>query len=150
MASIRPVSFSTLLDDCHAQQLFAEYERECALEELGATCPQREMYAAMERSGLFTAFGVYVGERLVGFATLLLYVLPHYGKKIANVESIFISPAWRNTGIGSELIHEIERFATHETCAAILYSAPTGSRLERLLGLKKTYRRSNAIFIRSL
>lgn len=150
MASIKEVPFAAILDDPRASELLGEYEQECALPELGASSPQREMYAAMERSGLFTAFGAYMGDVMVGFAALLLYVLPHYGKKIANVESLFVAPAWRNTGTGSELVEAIERFAKREGCVAILYSAPAGSRLERLLGLKKPYRRSNSIFIRSL
>jgi GNAT superfamily N-acetyltransferase len=147
---ILPMSFAAILDRPEAKGLLAEYAAECSLPELGEIAPQYYLYEAMERSGTLRSFGVFNDDRLVGFATLLLYVLPHYGKKVATTESIFISAAQRVTGIGSKLLDFIENYARENDCTAVLYSAPTGSQFAKLLGLQKTYRHSNDTFIRSL
>src|SRR5207302_758034 len=87
---IRPISYTEILD---AAALLAEYSAECSIPEIGTPNPQREMYAKMESCGLMHSFGAFEGDDLVGFATILVCVLPHYGKKIATVESLFLAKA---------------------------------------------------------
>lgn len=108
------------------------------------------MYEAMEATGLMQTFGSYEGNELVGFATILIYVLPHYGRQIATVESLFVAKKYRVGSTGRELMKNIEEYAREKKCKVILYSAPTGSRLERLLNALRPYRRTNSIFLRSL
>lgn len=150
MAHVRLVSFADILDAENAPELIAEYSAECSIPEIGETNPQRDLYAVMERTGLAQSFGAYRDGQLAGFAIVLIYVLPHYGKQIATVESLFVASAHRNSEIGRELMAAIEGYAREKGCKVILYSAPAGSRLERLLFLKKPYRRTNAVFCRSL
>lgn len=130
--------------------MFAEYAKESSIPEIGEINPQAQLYAAMEASGMLRIFGAYVEDVLVGFATILLYVLPHYGKKIATVESLFLMQSQRKTGLGKGLMDEIERCAKEHDCVAILYSAPFGSQLERLLDISRPYRQTNSIFTRRL
>lgn len=147
MVEVRAASFAEILD---AEELLLEYAAECALPELAPINPQREMYAAMERTGAFQCFGVFDQGVLVGFATVLTFIVPHYGKKIATAESLFLAAAHRSAGPGNRLLQTVERYAREQGCVAILYSAPAGSQFERLLRARKPYRHSNTVFLRSL
>lgn len=104
----------------------------------------------MEKSGTLRTFGVFDGEHLIGFASLLLYVLPHYGKKVATTESIFITEDSRKTGAGQKLLDFIEHYAKQTGCCAVLYTAPTGSQFTQVLESRERYRHSNNVFIRQL
>ena len=143
---IIPVSYAEVLDEGH--KLFEGYAAECSIPEIGKTDPQREIYFAMERNGVAQCFGVYA-EKLVGFASLLISVLPHYGKKVAVVESIYVDPEYRPF-VGKDMLLELEDYALKAGCVAILYSAPAGSRFEKMLSLRKQYRRTNSVFTKAL
>lgn len=147
---IRPVSYAEILEAPNAKALLDEYAQECSIPLIGEACPQADMYSAMEATGMFQAFGVFDEERLIGFAALLIYVLPHYGRKIATVESLFLSKAHRSAQGGSALMETIESYAKEQGCVAILYNARAESQLERLLTLLKPYERTNSVFCRSL
>jgi len=77
-------------------------------------------------------------------------VMPHYSKRVATVESIFVTESARKSGIGKELMSVIEAYAKEKGCVAILYSAPAGGKFERVLDASKRYRRSNSVFVRNL
>lgn len=147
---IFPVTYRQILDDPEAQILMSEYAWECSMPELGDVNPQRELYQAMEDSGGLKSFGVYKEDKLIGFATLLIYVLPHYGKKIATTESIFIAIDHRNSVAGARLLSFLEDYAKGQGCEAFLYTAPEGSRFSALLSIKDEYRHSNNVFVRGL
>lgn len=144
------VSYAEILAAPNARELLEEYSAECSLPEIGQSDPQTEVYAAMERSGAFQCFGVYEGGGLVGFASVLMYVVPHYGRRIATVESLFLAAAHRSGRTGHGLMSALEEYARENGCVAILYSAPAGGQFERLLRLLKPYRHSNTVFLRSL
>ena len=147
---IRPVRYSEILGAEGAAELLAEYSAECSIPEIGETDPQAGLYAQMENAGMMSCFGVFWCESLVGFATILVYVLPHYGRRVASVESLFVAQGHRAGGGGKDLMRAIEQEAKSAGSVAMLYSAPTGSQLERLLSLQKGYRRTNAVFTRKL
>lgn len=142
---IVPVSYAEILDAPNAQELIDGYAREGSLEELGTPSPQRELYKLLELSGGFQAFGVYRKNVLIGFASVIIYVLPHYGKKIAVTESIFISPGHYG---GGALLRHIKKYARENGCGWFLYSAPTGSRFDRILA--RRLRHSNNIYVEVL
>lgn len=148
--TFQPVRYADILDAPEAEELLREYSAECSISEIGPTSPQRHMYASMEATGLMHSFGVYKGGALVGFATLLVFVLPHYGKKISNVESLFLAKAHRRGGLGRRLLAEIEKVSKQMQCSAMLYNARTGSSLERFLAAVPHYQRTNSVFLRSL
>ena len=144
---IKRVSCTDILD---AEDLLKEYADECSIPEIGVICPQREIYAHMQSTGLMHSFGVFEEEKLVGFASILLFTLPHYGKKVANVESMFLAKSHRMGGFGLELMKEIEQFAKERGCSAMLYNARFGSALEKMLTRASNYERTNSVFLRSL
>jgi hypothetical protein len=155
---IRPVSYATILEDPNWPALLAEYSAECALPELGEPSPQRGLYELLEKSGGFQAFGEYqlhfdedraeTVEKLVGFACVLIYSLPHYGTKIATSESIFVSSRWRNTIAGIEVREAIKEHAIQSGCVAFLYTAPKGSQFDKLLDM--TCRHTNNVYLEAL
>ena len=85
-------------------------------------------------------------KSIVGFAAVLWAIIPHYGRKVATVESVFIAKAHRHSGAGMRLLEEIETLAIGAECVGILYSSPAGGRLEVLLDNKDGYRRTNSVF----
>jgi GNAT superfamily N-acetyltransferase len=143
---IAPVTY---LDILAAPELLAEYAAECSIPEIGTVNPQAETYAALEKAGVVQMFGAFYVEHMVGFASVLVTVLPHYGKKVATLESLFVSQANRSGGLGAHLISAVEEFARQAGCVAILYSAPAGGSLEKLLNLHKKYRHTNTVFCRA-
>jgi GNAT superfamily N-acetyltransferase len=145
----RPVSFTEILDSPRAAALLQEYSAECSIPEIGTPDPQREIYGRMESSGLMQSLGAFDGEDLVGFATILVFVLPHYGKKIANVESMFLAKSHRRGDAGKQLMDRIEAACVKNRCAVVLYNARAGSSLERLLTHLPDYTRTNSVFLRS-
>lgn len=147
---IVPVKCRELLFDPDAAPLFREYAAECSIPELGAISPQRDIYEAMEKNGVAHFFGAYDGVHLVGFAVMLIYILPHYGSKVATTESLFLAKLSRGWGNGVSLMKYLENYARERDCKAFLYTAPRGGRLARLLSLFKEYRRTNDVFLRQL
>jgi GNAT superfamily N-acetyltransferase len=145
--TIEPVSVIDLLE---CKELIAEYAAECSIPAIGKINPSPEIYERLEQAGMFKCFGVSDGERLVGFATVLTTVFPHYGSKVATVESLFVASASRKGVAGTELLDVLEGYAKDVGCVAILYSTPSGGRLEKLLAGKKNCSRTNAVFCRSL
>jgi GNAT superfamily N-acetyltransferase len=143
---IRKVSTTEILTTA----LLDAYAKECSLPEIGEINPQADMYSHMERMRVCQCFAAFVDRRIIGFASVLTSVLPHYGRKVATMESLFVAKEHRNSDAGKELMRAVEEYAKAERCNAILYSAPAGGQLERLLTIKRGYRHSNTVFVREL
>jgi hypothetical protein len=147
---ILPITYAEILNSPNAPELLEEYSAECALEELGAINPKAETYAAMERTGNFQCFGAYEEHRLVGFASALVYVVPHYDKRIATVESLFVARVCSGW-IGGKLLAAIADYGRKRDCEVVLYSAPVRSRLARMLfSHEPEYRNCSHVFIQRL
>lgn len=147
---IQKVTARQIFDAVNWNQLCSQYGDECSLPEIGRINPQPEMYAALEKSGALQCFGAFADDSLVGFAAVLQYIVPHYGKKVASVESLFVEKPYRRTTLGLGLLIRVERYAKEQGCKAIGYSAPAGSTLERLMSRRKKFRRTNSVWMRSL
>jgi hypothetical protein len=149
---IRPISYSEILGAPNAAELLREYEEECSLPEIGRIDPQAATYAAMERSGAFQCFGLFEDDgSLVGFASVLVYVNPHYNKPIATVESLFVAEAHRSGSAWFQLRGALKEYSRRRGCVALLLSAPVGSKLARLLFVEEDEcRNSNHVFITRL
>ena len=140
---IELVSYARLLEQT---ALLEEYAAECSIPEIGKATPNPAIYAAMETAGLLQCFMAWHMERVVGFASVLLPVMPHYSVRVSTVESIFITQSARNTGIGGWLMKAIEGFSRDHGCAVVLWSAPAGGQFERVLSRNKRYRQTNSVF----
>lgn len=147
MIAIKTVRVIEILD---SEALIAEYAAECSIPAIGEINPHRELYALMEKSGLMTCFMAYDDHRKVGFSILLMPILPHYSKKVATSESIFIAKSSRRSGAGLKLKRTVKDHAKDAGCVGILWSAPAGSKFERVLESSKSCQRTNAVFYENL
>ena len=150
MGTVQLIRCADVFAAPEAGTLLEEYAAECSIPAIGKINPQPSLYEALERSGALVCFGAYRYDKLIGFATVLITVLPHYGKAVAMLESIFVGAAHRKGGAGNSLLRAVESYAAERGCAAVLYSAPAGGRLEMLLMLSKSRKRTNAVFCKSL
>ncbi|WP_348269753.1 GNAT family N-acetyltransferase [Edaphobacter paludis] len=145
MIEIKPATSGDVLD---STSLIAEYAAECSIPAIGEINPQRETYSLMENAGLLHSFMVLENGEKIGFAMVVTPIMPHYGKRVASIESLFITKNRRRSGAGLELMRAVEQAVKQLGCVGILYSSPAGGQLERLLEASKAYQRTNAVFFR--
>jgi GNAT superfamily N-acetyltransferase len=148
--TIRPVSYSDVLDDPRAVSLLSGYADECAIPLIGQPTPSAPMYAALESSHALQCFGAYDGDDLIGFASVLTTIYPHYSKKVATIESLYVGKNQRGSGAGRALMQAVENYAADHECVAILYSAPACGDFSQLLARDSHYKRTNSVYCRSL
>lgn len=131
-------------------ELLAEYAEESALAEYaGSAGPQWATYLELERLGMLHLLVALAGDRVIGFASVLVSVLPHFGVPVASTESYFVAKAWRNTGAGLGLLAEVKRVAAEANACGLLVSAPEGSRLAQVLE-RTDMRASHRVFFKPL
>lgn len=145
-----PVRSADVLSAPGGEDLFAAYAEECSIPAIGKPDPQPEIYQMMEEAGLLKCFGLYDGPQLVGFASVLISVLPHYGKQVATVESLFVDREYRSNFGSAKLVKTVEAFSAASGCIVILYIAPAGGVLETTLGGHEGYERTNSVYCRRL
>ena len=148
--TIRRVCYDEILGAPNAQQLIDEYDAECSIPLIGKINPQAGMYAALEAAGVMHFFGVYAGDDLVGFASVVMSIQPHYGLKLATVGDLFVASSHRSGRTGRSLMDMIEAHARLHECVAILIIAPVDSQLAMVLLASKPYECTNVVFCRNL
>lgn len=144
---IVPFSIEALFTEPQFEDLQAEYWNECHIS--GLPYPEEKIlaYRNLEKTGALTTFGAVVDGVLVGFLLMLSPVMPHYGRMISVVESVFVGSAHRKSGAGLALMRHAEQHARDIGSPGIFFSAPVGSRLETLLP-RLRYRHTNAVFFK--
>ena len=148
MISVRRISFDEFLNDSAYDEIVSGYARECA--NLGLeTKPDHVFYRRAVDSGLALLLGVFTTDALVGVAVVLVSEHPHYSKKLAVVESLYVLPDARIRGAGSAILEAIKDEARKAGAEGVLVSAPTGSRLEKL-GRLCEWRQTNSVFFLEL
>lgn len=145
--SIRRVSTLAILCAANSQQLIDEYAAECSIP--GAE-PQHAMYAALEKADAIQCFGLYVADELAGFISVLTSPMPHNGKRVATVESFFVSAPHRAGGSADALLTAAEQHAAERGCLGLLSTAREGSTLEKVLSRRAGYQRSHVVFTKWL
>lgn len=149
MIHIRPATVTEITSDKDFLALAKEYAEESRMEGWPTPEPDIETYKNNEASGMIAPIGVYSDDTLIGFALLMYFSNPHYGKMIGVTETLFVAKAYRKTGAGLRLISSIENIAKYIGCFALLISANAGSTLEKIL-LRKKYKHTNSIMMRVL
>jgi predicted acetyltransferase len=92
----------------------------------------------------------YVGTELVGFAIVLITIMPHYSAPVATMESFFVAARRRESGAGLALRRAVERISKAHGARGLLISAAVGSRLEKLLKKSRAFQESHHIFFKAL
>lgn len=132
-----------------AEALLKEYATELVVDGAPAFSAKTEIYHTLEASGLFHTIGAFLGDKLVGFVTVLVSVAPHVGVLMAVTESLFVAKAHRKTGAGLKLIRQAEACAIEKGAPCLLISAPFGGVLAEVLP-RIGYVETNRIFFRDL
>ena len=129
--------------------LLQEYADQSSNPELPSANPKQELYLGMEEAGFLHVIAAFLGNELIGFATVVVAVLPHYGVPVATMESIFVRDRHRRSGAGIKLVREAEALARDEGAKGLLVTAPAGGRLSRVMP-KIGYRETNTVFFRAV
>lgn len=142
---VQSVAVAELAAHPDAQGLIAAYAQECANEGLPRYCPHRDLYVVLEQAGGLHTLVALVGERMVGFLTLLVSMNPHYSVLLAVTESWFVAPEHRASGAGLALYRRAKEVARERGARAFYVSAPKGGQLaEVMAGLGAT--ETNRVF----
>lgn len=101
----------------------------------GMPHPTRKMsnYRKMEEVGLLHPYSAVLDDELIGFAFVLVSVLPHYGYIAAIMESIFVAAAKRKSGAGLKLLGLGYQKAADVGAPGLLVSTPYGGVLSKVL-----------------
>lgn len=127
--------------------LLEEYADECAIEGFPHPSARMEMYKLIEAGGSFHVYAAREDDELVGFITVLLITLLHYGVYAAIVESYFVTKDKRKTGAGTRLRRVAEEYALNRGAPGILLSAPLGGVLAEVLP-NEGYTETNRVFFK--
>jgi hypothetical protein len=135
---IRPVSFSAIMDDPAFPGLFEAYRTECLVPDAQ---PQRAIYEAMEKAGALKCFAAYTGHgaTLIGFVSVVMTVMPHLGKRLATIESIFVGPDYRTLGADDDLLTAAEQHTMDSGCLALTALPRVGSAFDKVLSHRSGY-----------
>lgn len=150
MTDIRPITIDELFNTPGITDMLDEYDGESAINGMPKTDPQWDTYRFLEENAKFQVIGAYHDDQLLGFVTVMVQVLPHYGKPIGMTESLFVRKQYRSTGAGLQLIRAAEEYAAIHKAVGFLVSAPALGKLERLMRLRSDYDHSNTVFFKRL
>lgn len=144
---IRQIVIADIEHAPNVVELLDEYATECGNPDAGRVVAQWPLYHAIEDSGAMRSIGIFDEDTLIGFANVIVSVLPHYGKSVATTESFFVSAAYRKTGAGLKLLKAVEEQAVERGAIGLLVSAPAGGRFADVLpGFG--YKHSNTVFFK--
>lgn len=144
---IKQITFSELSENINFNTLIEEYEEEAAIKKLPPIKLKVETYRHYENAGAIYIIGAFFGEKLIGFATVLSPVMPHFSVLISVVESLFVAKEYRKTGAGLKLIEASEKHANEKGSPGLLISAPSGGSLAEVLP-HVGYEETNRVFFR--
>jgi GNAT superfamily N-acetyltransferase len=147
MLEIKRISCEDIFYASNSAELLDAYSKDCVMPDYN---PQRQMYATLENSGALHCFGAYSDGILVGFVSVITGVMPHNGKRMATIESLFALPSHRKLGTGDALMSAVEKFASEEKYVVLLYTARVGSPLEVVLSRRPGCKASHTMFTRWL
>lgn len=149
MVEIRRTPIRDMLAQPQLVGLLQSYADECAIPALGPIAPNFEQYVAMADAGAAVLLGAFSGDELVGFAVVIVYSNPHYGRTLAVVESIFLGKAHRADNTGRNLVAAVEAEARSDGAEAVLFSAPKGGALDKVIE-RWGYTHTNRVFTKAL
>lgn len=147
--TFRPVTVAEVFGAPDADELISEYMAESGNPFLPKK-PNVEYYRKAEESGAFHVIGAFSSERLVGFGSFVLTVIPHYSTVTASVESVFLLKEFRLGAAGFRLINAISQAAKDAGASGIYWGCRHGSRLEALFVAVPRFTCMNTVFYEAL
>lgn len=146
---VRRTTISEIESNENFSALFMEYADECAIHGLPAPTEKMAAYHLIEKSGIFQAYGAFLGDILIGFMAVLTPVVPHYGVGITVTESLFVGKEYRKMGAGLKLLKKAHNHASAAKSPGLFISAPTGGTLEKILP-RLGFRETNKAFFKDI
>lgn len=93
----------------------------------------REMYDTMFESGVLVNFGVFDGDKMVGYAFAFVHSHPHYEMVTAQHDSLFIHPDYRLPRVALRLMAAVEAECRARGAEKMAWVAKPGTAFQRLL-----------------
>lgn len=149
MITVRKATVAEIEGNENFSNLAKEYAEESAIHGLPPPNEKIAAYRVIEATGIFQAYGAFLGELLVGFIAVLTPVIPHYGIAITVSESFFVAKEHRKTGAGLKLLRAAHQHAVDAKSPGFLVSAPTGGDLAQVLP-ELGYRETNRVFFKEI
>lgn len=146
-ANIERTTVAELKSAHNFGELLSEYADECAMEGLPPPSAKMDSYDKLEKIGILHPYRATHEGVLIGFITVLIPTLPHYGVCVAVSESFFVTKARRHTGAGMKLLHCAENLTVELKSPGLLVSAPYASILESVLP-HCGYRQVSSVFFK--
>lgn len=147
---IRKSSISELRDAPNITALLDEYAAESANDTMPRPNARAEAYLSLEGTGMLHTFLAEKNSNIIGFITLLVTVMPHYGVPMAVTESFFVQKNHRKSGAGNRLLVSAEEYAESVGAYGVLISAPYSGVLNKVLSKSSKYTPSNIVYFRRL
>lgn len=129
--------------------LLDEYSHECAIEGLPVPTANWPLYTKLEINGALQFLSATSNGWLIGLATVISTIVPHYAAITSVMESLFVLPEYRKTGAGLKLMRLAEKHAKEMGATGLLISAPFYGSLVNLLEKDNNYKETNRVFFRS-
>lgn len=129
---IKSFTVSEVIQHPDFNAVVEDYTAESGNPDLGPGMPALDLYKQLESAGLFRVECAVDGDRLVGMVTVLVTVYPHFGKKVASIESLWLSKDYRKGPAGLKLIRRAQVMAKEMGAVGAYFGAREGSRLAQL------------------
>lgn len=124
MAEVKVESVKSIIEDKDFKKL---YELNCEESGISSGFPDAKWYAEAESLGIVTAFAARIDGKLVGYASLFLTYSPHYGNKHAALDTVFVDPEHRKSGLGARLMLAGIRYAKSHGAGRMVMTARKNS-----------------------
>jgi GNAT superfamily N-acetyltransferase len=111
----------------YSQETFAVFD-ECAalvamnLQEAGLIegTVSQAIYRNLEKAGALRVFIARMGGEVVAYSTMICGDHPHYGKRVAHQDALFVHPSHRGSGVWARLVKMADKKLKKEGIAIVL------------------------------
>lgn len=148
MLNIKVSKIRDIKDSPEFSRLLHDYVEESSMVSYKPNV-QWNIYQSLEDAGVLHCITSSTEDILTGFLLFIVSVMPHYGVKMASVESYYVDKSHRDTGAGLGMLRMAQEVAKSNGAVGFLSSAPIKGRLENILP-RVGYRETNRVFYKDL
>lgn len=149
MVRITPTTVAFILEAPEFPALLEEYAGESRNIGMPPPMPYLDRYPQLEAMGMLHPIAATLDDELIGFITVLVSVLPHYGFSVAVSESYFVAKAHRHTMAGLKLLVAAEEQTQARHSCGLYVSARIGSGLDKVLE-RAGYEGTNKVYYKRM
>lgn len=128
--------------------LFEQHAEELGEEQLELNWP---VFHALEDGGMLIGLGLWYGLSLIGYCiSTMTPDMLHAGKTLCQNSATFLLPEHRASTACKFMLDSMEIVAEARGCSAMLWIAPLGGALEKILRTRDDTRPTESMFMRKL